>query len=203
MENNCAICEDEIFASCHCEIVKETGHYYAISSFYEWPCPLDLNKPKEDSSMMPKRKIFFQRSWKNPKTTALYVFRKLQQRLSTNWKVKLLVYIGCQEILTKTYYTYPSCKLIKHVYYWLHNLTFDCLTFNKIFVVDYATINKALLLIARQCHWMFNKNSTRCLLLITRQCHWMLTFNEIIVRHSTALSDIQCWMSDNFSIDIL
>ena len=68
-------------------------------------------------------------------------------------------------------------------------LPFDFLTFNKIFAVDYATIN------------MIVELSTICFLLITRQCHWMLTFNALIVAHSTALSDIQRWTSDNKSID--
>ena len=54
-------------------------------------------------------------------------------------------------------------------------LPFDFLTFNKIFAVDYTTIN------------MIGEHSTICLLLITRQSIW--------------LSNIQqygcCWLRDN------
>ena len=83
MENKCAICQDEIFALWHCADCEGNGPLLCYEHFLNGPCPLDLNKPKENSSLMPKKKIFFQKLENNLKQTALYCFRKQKHRLLT------------------------------------------------------------------------------------------------------------------------
>ena len=83
MENKCAISQDEIFAYCHCANCEEFGPLLCYEQFLNWPCLLDLNKPKDDSSLMPKKKDFLSEVRKNLKQTDLYWFRKQKHRLAT------------------------------------------------------------------------------------------------------------------------
>ena len=58
MENKCAICDDEIFASCHCDNCEGNGPLLCYEHFLNGPCPLEQNKPKEDATLMPKKEEF-------------------------------------------------------------------------------------------------------------------------------------------------
>ena len=53
MENKCAISQDEIFAYCLCANCEEIGPLLCYEQFLNGPCLLDLNKPKDDSSLIP------------------------------------------------------------------------------------------------------------------------------------------------------
>ena len=64
MENKFAICQDEIFASCHCANCDGNGPLLCYEHFLNGPCPFDLNKPKEDSSLLPEERKFSFRSYK-------------------------------------------------------------------------------------------------------------------------------------------
>ena len=71
MENKCAICEDEVFASCHCENCEGNGPLLCYQHFVHGPCPLEeLNKPKEESSLMPKKEDFLSEVIKESKNNS-------------------------------------------------------------------------------------------------------------------------------------
>ena len=55
MENKCAISQNEIFAYCHCTNCEENGPLLYYEQFFNKLCLLDLNKPNDDSSLMPKK----------------------------------------------------------------------------------------------------------------------------------------------------
>ena len=63
IENKCAICQELMTKSllnAIALILKEMGHYYVMTYEHSLngPCSLDLNKPKEDSSLMTKKEDF-------------------------------------------------------------------------------------------------------------------------------------------------
>ena len=58
MENKCAISQNEIFSYCHCTNCEENGPLLCYEQFFNKLCLLDLNKLKDDSSLMPKKEDF-------------------------------------------------------------------------------------------------------------------------------------------------
>ena len=104
MDNKCAICQDEIFASCHCANCEGNGPLLCYEHFLNGPCPLDLNKPKEDSSLMPKKEDFLLEVKNDSKANSFILLQEAKasiiddlHKAENSKKLKLSINIGCYD----------------------------------------------------------------------------------------------------------